>query len=283
MDWTDRRPSVVFGDAAGAVVLRATDQPVGIMGEALGCVYESRDVLRIKGIGSAYANAGVTFGTTAWDFDGPEVFRQAVHAMTVAAKKVLEKTNLTDADIDLVVAHQANLRIIEAVARRLRTPMGKVFTHVLERGNLSSASIPVAIADALEKKLIKPGGLLLLPAFGGGMTWSAHVVKWGRRVSALGTSEACLPPTTKTGLDIVQGLRARKGTPPGPLLPETSYSFPASFEAAGSSRPNDPAGNRPVRSPRRSTIVAQTEMPAASATNLATADVAPASIEGFGD
>ena len=282
MDWTDRRPSVVFGDAAGAVVLRATNQPVGIMGEALGCVYESRDVLRIKGIGSAYANAGVTFGTTAWDFDGPEVFRQAVHAMTVASKKVLEKTALTNEDIDLVVPHQANLRIIEAVARRLRTSMGKVFTHVLERGNLSSASMPVAIVDALEKKRITPGARLLLPGFGGGMTWSAHVIQWGMRVSELGTSEVCLPPTTKTGLDIVQSLRARKGVPPGPLLPETSYSIPASLEAAASSRPGSTAANRPVRPIRRSSITAQTEM-AAAASNLATIEVAPASIEGFGN
>lgn len=224
MDWDDRRPSVVFGDAAGAVVLRATDEPVGILGEALGCVYESRDVLRIKGMGSAYANAGVTFGTTAWDFDGPEVFRQAVHAMAAASKRVLEKTCLTEREIDLVVPHQANMRIIEAVARRLGTPMAKVFTHVLERGNLSSASMPVAIVEALERKRVLPGAQLLLPGFGGGMTWSAHIIRWGKRVSPIGSSQAKLAPSSKTGLDLVRSLRERKGLRPGPGLPEASYT-----------------------------------------------------------
>jgi 3-oxoacyl-[acyl-carrier-protein] synthase-3 len=225
MDWDDRRPSVVFGDAAGAVVLRATNEPVGILGEALGCVYDSRDALRIKGIGSAYANAGVTFGTTAWDFDGPEVFRQAVHAMAAASKQVLEKTALTDKEIDLVVPHQANLRIIEAVARRLGTPMDKVFTHVLERGNLSSASMPVAVVDALEQNRVKPGAQLLLPGFGGGMTWSAHIIRWGKRVSPLGSSQVQLPATSRTGLDLVRSLRERKGLKPSPSLPEASYSM----------------------------------------------------------
>lgn len=223
MDWDDRRPSVVFGDAAGAVVLRATEEAVGIVGEALGCAYESRDVLRIKGMGSAYANAGVTFGTTAWDFDGPEVFRQAVHAMAAASKQVLEKTGLTDEEIDLIVPHQANMRIIEAVARRLGTSMDKVFTHLLERGNLSSASMPVAVVEALEKKRVKPWAQLLLPGFGGGMTWSAHVIRWGKRVSPLGSSDVRLPATSKTGLDIVQSLRERKGLKPEPALPEASY------------------------------------------------------------
>lgn len=224
MDWDDRRPSIVFGDAAGAFVLRATDQPVGIVGEVLGCVYDSRDVLRIKGIGSAYANSGVTLGTTAWDFDGREVFRQAVHSMTAASKQVLEKTALTNDNIDLVVPHQANLRIIEAVARRLDTSMEKVFTHVLERGNLSSASMPVAVVEALEKKRVAPEARLLLPGFGGGMTWSAHVIRWGKRVSPLESSEVRLPPTSKTGLELVQSLRERKGLKPGSALPEASYS-----------------------------------------------------------
>src|SRR6266567_2712943 len=113
IDWDDRRPSVVFGDAAGAVLVRATSGPIGIVGERLGCVYESRDVLRIKGIGAAYANAGLTLGTTKWDFDGPEVFRQAVLSMSAGAREVLLKTGCNLSDIDLVIPHQANLRIIQ--------------------------------------------------------------------------------------------------------------------------------------------------------------------------
>jgi 3-oxoacyl-[acyl-carrier-protein] synthase III len=223
MDWEDRRPAVVFGDGAGAVVIQATDQPVGIMAEVLGCYYSSRDVLRIKGIGTAYANAGVTLGTTAWDFNGAEVFRQAVLGMTTAAKDVLAKSGLTNQNIDLIIPHQANLRILQAVARRLGVSMAKVFTHIRERGNLSSASIPVAFVDALEQGRLSPSSRVLVPAFGGGMTWSAHVVQWGDRSTPLGSSTVALPPTQKTGLELVQDLRERKGAKPGPDLPEVSY------------------------------------------------------------
>jgi 3-oxoacyl-[acyl-carrier-protein] synthase III len=224
MDWGDRRPAVVFGDGAGAVVLKATTEPVGIVGEKLGCVYKSRDVLRIKGIGTAYANAGMTFGTTEWDFDGREVFRQAVVAMSSGAKQVLLKVGYTKDEIDLVIPHQANLRIIEAVARRLGAPMDKVFTHLEKCGNLSSASIPVALVDAIEQGRLRPNCTLLVPAFGGGMTWSAHVIKWGRRTRSLGTSTIELRPCEKTGLELVHALRAKKDIRPPSELPDAIYS-----------------------------------------------------------
>ncbi len=224
MDWDDRRPAVVFGDAAGAVVLRATTERVGIVGEVLGCLYDSRDVLRIKGIGAAYANADVTLGSTSWDFDGPEVFRQAVTSMVRAARAVLSKSQCPLADIDLVVPHQANQRIIEAVARRLGAPLAKVFTHVEKRGNLSSASIPVALVDALEQGRINKLSRLLIPAFGGGMTWSAHIVRWGGRTVPLGRSSVRLAPSTETGLDLVHALQMKKNKRPGGELPEAIYS-----------------------------------------------------------
>lgn len=233
MDWEDRRPSVVFGDGAGAVVLKATSQPLGIVGEKLGCVYGSRDVLRIRGIGTAYANAGVTFGTTEWDFNGREVFRQAVIAMSSGANQVLKKIGYNKDDIDLFVPHQANLRIIEAVARRLRTPMEKVFTHLEKCGNLSSASIPVALVDALEEGRLRPNCKLLIPAFGGGMTWSAHVIKWGSRTASLGTSMVELPPTDKTGLELIHSLRSRKDAKPARDLPESIYSGTRKPTSAG--------------------------------------------------
>lgn len=223
MDWEDRRPAVVFGDGAGAVVLKATAEPLGIVGEKLGCVYESRDVLRIKGIGTAYANAGITFGTTEWDFDGREVFRQAVVAMSSGANQVLAKIGYTKDDIDLFIPHQANFRIIEAVARRLGTPMNKVFTHLERCGNLSSASIPVALVDALEQGRVRPNCKLLVPAFGGGMTWSAHVIKWGSRTASLGISAVELPPTDKTGLDLVRSLCSRKSRRPAREMPDAIY------------------------------------------------------------
>jgi len=223
MDWDDRRPSIVFGDAAGAVVLRATSQPRGILGEVLGCLYDNRDVLRIKGIGTAYANAGLTLGTTEWDFDGPEVFKQAVHAMVQGSQIVLSKVKCGLAEIDLVIPHQANLRIIESVSRRLGADTAKVFTDLELMGNLSSASIPVALVDALEQGRVKPFGRVLMPAFGGGMTWSAHVIQWGDRVTPLSQSLVRLRPGNKTGLEIVQELRRRKGVKPLKTLPESAY------------------------------------------------------------
>lgn len=224
MDWNDRRPAVVFGDGAGAVVLKATAEPLGIVGEKLGCAYRSRDVLRIKGIGAAYANAGVTFGTTEWDFDGREVFRQAVAAMTSGAKQVLKKVDYASEDIDLFIPHQANFRIIEAVARRLGAPMEKVFTHLEQCGNLSSASIPVALVDALEQGRVRPNCRILVPAFGGGMTWSAHIIRWGDRTVSLGASAVDLRPCDKTGLELIHSLRARKDVAPASDLPNAIYS-----------------------------------------------------------
>jgi len=131
--------------------------------------------------------------------------------------------------------------------------MEKVFTHVLERGNLSSASMPVAIVDALEQKRVNPGAQLLLPGFGGGMTWSAHVIRWGKRVSPLGSSQVQLPATSRTGLDLVRSLRERKGQKPAPSLPEASYSMPrdAHTAASAASRGNataDPSADW-IRSP----------------------------------
>ena len=211
MDWDNRTPSVLFGDGAGAVVLKASAEPAGIVAEVLGCVTSSRDELRINGIGSRFANAGLVYGTTNWDFNGPEIFRQAVSGMAAAARDVLKKAEVASDDIELVIPHQANLRIVEAVARRAGLPMEKVFTNMQVRGNLSSASIPVALVEALEQRRVAPGSLLLLPAFGGGMTWSAHVVRWGKRTLPLGTSPIRLPPCDRTALEIVASLRAAKG------------------------------------------------------------------------
>jgi 3-oxoacyl-[acyl-carrier-protein] synthase-3 len=210
MDWENRAPSILFGDGAGAVVLAATDEPVGIVAEVLGCNTEDRDMLRIRGLGTAYSNVGVTLGTTRWDFNGPEIFRQAVRGMADASHLVLAKAQTAPSAIDLVIPHQANLRIIESVAKRLSLPNARVFTNVERYGNLSSASIPVAIAEAIEREQLGPNGLILIPAFGGGLTWSAHIVRWGSRVVSRGYASASLAPSPRSGLEIVMDLRREK-------------------------------------------------------------------------
>ena len=210
MDWNNRGPAILFGDGAGAVVLQATDTDGGIVGEVLGCDTKDREMLRINGIGAMFANLGRCYGVTTWDFNGPEIFRQAVNGLVEAARSVLAKIGYDSTDIDLVIPHQANLRIIEAVARRLGISREHTFTNLDRYGNLSSASIPVAIAEAADSDRIRPGDRILMPAFGGGLTWSAHVLRWGSRTTPMGASNLTLPASDRTGLDLVSDLIARK-------------------------------------------------------------------------
>jgi len=113
-------------------------------------------------------------------------------------------------DIALVVPHQANLRIIEAVVKRAGIPMERCFVNVQRYGNMSSATVPVALVEALEEGRVKPGDNLLLTGFGAGLTWSAHIVRWGARVTPLGTSDVELPPCNRTALEMVQALMKAK-------------------------------------------------------------------------
>jgi 3-oxoacyl-[acyl-carrier-protein] synthase-3 len=161
-------------------------------------------------VGARYANLGLPYGHTRWNFDGQEIFRRAVVGMAEAGEEALARRGLVIADVDLVVPHQANRRIIDAVGRRLGVPAEKVFVNVQRYANMSAATVPVALVEALEEGRIRPGALLLLPAFGAGLTWCAHVVRWGQRVTPLGTSDAALPPCGETGLELVNALRARR-------------------------------------------------------------------------
>jgi 3-oxoacyl-[acyl-carrier-protein] synthase-3 len=207
MDWSDRNVAVLFGDGAAAVVLEASDEPGGVIGSALGCDIEGRSSLRVRGFGCSYANAGVHFGDTLWDFDGQVIFKRAVQAMATASARVLQERGLTPDDIDLVVPHQANLRIIEAVAKYAGVPMERVMVTVHKYGNMSAATVPVALVEALEEGRVRPGATLLMPAFGGGLTWCSVLVKWGQRVTPIRTSSAELPPCTETALQLVNRVR----------------------------------------------------------------------------
>jgi 3-oxoacyl-[acyl-carrier-protein] synthase III len=210
MDWNNRNVAVLFGDGAAAVVLQASDKKEGLLGEQLGCYADARQILRVRGMGCSYANRGVQYGDTLWDFDGQEIFKRAVKGMAQASEKVLAKCGVTPDQIDLVVPHQANLRIIEAVARHARVPMEKVFLTVQRYGNMSAATVPVALVEALEEGRVKPGSLLLMPGFGGGLTLCSHLVRWGDRVTPLATSDAELPPCTRSALELVNEIRAAK-------------------------------------------------------------------------
>jgi 3-oxoacyl-[acyl-carrier-protein] synthase-3 len=123
MDWSNRNVAVLFGDGAAAVVLRASDREEGLLAEKLGCFADARQTLRVRGSGLCYANGQVTYGDTEWDFDGQEIFKRAVVGMSQASADVLARCGVAAADIGLVVPHQANLRIIEFVAKRVHAPM----------------------------------------------------------------------------------------------------------------------------------------------------------------
>lgn len=210
MDWENRNVAVLFGDGAAAVVLKATDQASGVLAEKLQCYADSRQILRVRGMGTMYANLGVPFGQTSWDFDGQEIFRKAVQGMSEASLDVMARAGVTMADIGLVVPHQANLRIIDAVAKRAGATADKVFLTVQKYGNMSSATAPVALVEAVETGRVAPGSLVLMPAFGGGLTLSSHLIRWGDRVVPLEVSDADLPPCPKSALELVNDIRAQK-------------------------------------------------------------------------
>ncbi|MBV9725726.1 MAG: ketoacyl-ACP synthase III, partial [Gammaproteobacteria bacterium] len=173
MDWSDRDVAVLFGDGAAAVVLQATDAKEGLLAEKLGCFAEARETLRVQGMGGRYANRGVLYGVTRWQFEGQEIFKRAVHGMAAASESALARLGLTAEAVDLVVPHQANLRIIEAVAKKAHVPMERVYVNVQRYGNMSAATVPVALCEALEEGRVRPGALLLMPGFGGGLSYCA--------------------------------------------------------------------------------------------------------------
>jgi 3-oxoacyl-[acyl-carrier-protein] synthase-3 len=230
MDWRNRNVAVLFGDGCAAVILQASDTESGVLAEKLGCYSEARGILRVRGSGLAYGYAGnITYGDTLWDFDGQEIFKRAVHGMGDASAEALRRCDKSPSDIDLVVPHQANLRIIEFVAKRAGIPMDRVFLTIHKYGNMSAATVPVALVEALDAGRVHPGNLLLTPAFGGGLTYCSHVIRWGERVTPLETSDVELPPCDRSALEIVQDYLQRRD-PRGrsqhgltsPLLPDSA-------------------------------------------------------------
>jgi 3-oxoacyl-[acyl-carrier-protein] synthase III len=210
MDWHDRNVAVLFGDGAAAVVLQPTDRPEGVLAEKLGCFGEARETLRVQGMGGRYANRGVLYGVVRWQFEGQEIFKRAVQGMAGACEEALRRVGLGPSDVDLLVPHQANLRIIDAVARRAQVPAERVYINIERYGNMSAATVAVALVEALETGRVRPGALLLLPGFGGGLTYCAHLVRWGERTTPLEESRVTLPPCTRSGLELVRDCLARK-------------------------------------------------------------------------
>jgi 3-oxoacyl-[acyl-carrier-protein] synthase-3 len=210
MDWSNRNVAVLFGDGAAAVVVQATESETGVLASVLGCDVEGRASLRVRGIGCGYAGRNVTLGDTLWDFDGQVIFRRAVKGMSEASARVLAAAGVTADKVDLVVPHQANLRIIESVAKYAGIPMDRVMVTVHKYGNMSSATVPVSLVEALKEGRIEPGSIVLMPGFGAGLTFGALLVRWGDRVTPLGESSLALPPYEGTALELVNAVRANQ-------------------------------------------------------------------------
>ncbi len=210
IDWDDRNTAVLFGDGCGAVVVQASAREEGLLSERLGCYGDSRGALDIRGVGARYANLGLPYGFTRWNFDGQEIFRRAVVGMGLACQEALAKRGMAIGDVDLLVPHQANRRIIDAVGKRLGVAPEKVFVNVHRYANMSAATVPVALVESLEEGRVAPGAHLLLTAFGAGLTWAGHVVRWGERVTPVAKADVDLPRCERTGLELVQDLRARR-------------------------------------------------------------------------
>jgi 3-oxoacyl-[acyl-carrier-protein] synthase-3 len=173
LDWTDRATCVLFGDGAGAVVLKASETP-GILAGKLHADGRHRDMLKADGI----VSHGEVQGDPFIKMDGQAVFKFAVKVLSEVVEEVLADNGLKGADIDWLVPHQANIRIMEATAKKLGLSMGNVIVTVAHHGNTSAASIPLALDTAVRDGRIKPGQHILLEAVGGGFTWGAVLIKW---------------------------------------------------------------------------------------------------------
>ena len=173
LDFTDRTTCVLFGDGAGAVVLEASDTP-GILASDLHADGKHVGILCVPG----HVSGGSVLGNPLLKMDGQAVFKLAVGVLESAARATLAKASLTEADIDWLIPHQANIRIMQSTAKKLKMPFDKVIVTVDQHGNTSAASIPLALDDAVRSGKVKKGDVLMLEGVGGGFTWGAVLLKY---------------------------------------------------------------------------------------------------------
>jgi 3-oxoacyl-[acyl-carrier-protein] synthase III len=180
VDWEDRNTCVLFGDGAGAVILQSRGEEHGILTTCMGADGSMADLLLIPGGGARCpaSKESVSGKMHCIKMAGREVFKNAVVAMQTAAEEALRRCNLTVADIKCIIPHQANLRIIQATADRLGAPMDKVYVNLNRYGNVSAASVAIALDEAAREGRFQRGDLILLVVFGGGLTWASCVIQW---------------------------------------------------------------------------------------------------------
>ncbi len=180
VDWKDRNTCVLFGDGAGAVILEPTHQGEGILSFDLESNGNTADLLMVPGGGSKYpiSTKIIEERLPFVKMKGNEVFKHAVTCLVKTTRKVLAKSHLKSEDVDFIVPHQANLRIIEVLAKKLKIENDKIFINIEKYGNTSAASIPIALDELVHSKRLKKGNIVVMNAFGAGLTWGACVMRW---------------------------------------------------------------------------------------------------------
>jgi 3-oxoacyl-[acyl-carrier-protein] synthase-3 len=180
-DWKDRGTCILFGDGAGAVVLKASEKPGGVLSTLVRSDGAGGDLLIIPAGGSKLPTSAETVlrNQHTIQMDGGEVFRFATRVVDKATREVVEQAGLTLDDIELFIPHQANLRIIRAGARALEVDESRIFVNLDKYGNTSSASVPLALCEAVECGRLRPGDHVVLVGFGAGLAWAAATVQWG--------------------------------------------------------------------------------------------------------
>jgi 3-oxoacyl-[acyl-carrier-protein] synthase-3 len=179
-DWTDRGTCVLFGDGAGAVVLTGEEGERGVLSTHLHSDGSLWELLYLPGGGSANPSSHETVDKRMHyiKMAGNQLFKVAVRALAEVSQEALQFNGLKSEDIDIMIPHQANTRIIEAAAKMINFPMEKVFLNIDKYGNTSSATIPIAMDEAQREGKVKAGDLMLLCSFGTGVTWGSAVIRW---------------------------------------------------------------------------------------------------------
>jgi 3-oxoacyl-[acyl-carrier-protein] synthase-3 len=219
VNWKDRSTCILFGDGAGAFVLQASDEPGGVLSAVMHSDGSGGNLLSLEGGGSHYpaTEATVHDGRHYIKMDGNEVFRFATRVMASATQEVLDCAGLKIDDIRWIIPHQANIRIIQAAARGLKLPMDRFVVNLHEYGNTSTASIPMAMVEAIEKGQIQPGDKLVMVGFGAGLTWGALAAQWTGPIPSKGHVHpeqyrqfARLRSVVRRGLRFIEGLLYRR-------------------------------------------------------------------------
>ena len=208
MDYWDRSTCILFGDGAGAAVLEPSQNGDGVLGTDLGADGVSGRTMVFPTLGTRGP-----LSTTRdpflhrLHFDGRAVFKIAVQGIEKSVRRAVERAGLSLEDVDAVIPHQANERIISAAGRRLGLDPDLVMLNIATHGNSAAASVPMALCDALEAGLIQAGSIVVQTAFGGGVTWGSTVTRWGERITPLGSSDAELPACEQTVFDLLAANR----------------------------------------------------------------------------